>query len=342
MTTQFPNGKCFFFSCHASLEHDIGDLLRELGITIVKANNDREHTERPCIPGFTDKDYGDELRARVNTMSCRPEDFDGTNFIFMMNTDDLQHRVAYMAKFKPVIVYVFGQHMPLQLDELAGKINNQIDKGITPNIFVVCYARREYEYLKPRFYTELHRRLFYIRFAKRLEHYSLNLERLPFAFTASNSIQNRGDGCGWPQLRELRTKIPHILAGHETEQVGGTGRISFDDLRKLFATCGVYLSFPAWPAPLVMNLFESGLAGCPVAFYDNGQGAADEGLFNDGVGCLSSDTSVLLDYCRRCLKDRDFRGEQSVKVQQRFTEFYEFNRQIPQWQALFSDMSQLW
>src|SRR5437868_871752 len=136
---QFSKGRCFFNSCHASLEHDLGDLLKTLGIKVVKANNDREHTERPNIPGYTDMDYGDELRARVNTMACNESDFEGSNFILMMNTDDFQHRVPYMAKFRPVIVYLFGQHTDTQLAEYAGKVNNQQDRKVTPNIFTVCY-----------------------------------------------------------------------------------------------------------------------------------------------------------------------------------------------------------
>lgn len=339
-------------SVHASLEHDLGDVLRELGITVVKANNDREHTERPNIPGYTDMDYGDELRARVNTMSCRLEDFDGTNFIFLFNTDDVQHRVAYMAKFRPVIVYLFGQHTDIQLAEFAGKMNVQWEKKGTPNIFAVCYSKVEYDFLKPRLCTEIHQHLFHIRFAKRLEHYAPWYHgiihpipkpmRLPFVFTASNSIQNRGDQCGWPQLQMVRGKLPHILTGHETEAVQGTGRVTFDELRQLYWTCGAYVTFPAWPAPMVMNMMEAMLSGCPTAFYDNGRGAKEEGLFNDDVGCLSSDVNSLIEYCKRCLKDKGFQKEQSEKCQQRAIEYFEFSRIIPQWQALFSEMQTLW
>jgi len=356
MTTKFPEGKCFFNSCHASLEHDVSDVFRELGIKIVKANNDREHSERPNIPGYTDMDYGDELRARVNTMACNPEDFEGTNFIFMMNGSDFQHRVPYMAKFRPVIIYLFGQHTDTQLAEFAGKMNVQWEKKGTPNIFTVCYSRKEYDFLKPRLCTEIHHHLFHIRFAKRINDYwpwypqdygwDRNMVkpplRLPFVFTASNSIQNRGDGCGWPQLREMRMKFPHILTGHETEQVGGTGRVTFDELRQMFWTCGAYLTFPAWPAPMVLNLYEAMMSGCPTAFYDNGMGAKEEGLFNDDVGCLSSDTNVLLEYCQRALKDKGFQKEQSRRCQQRAIEMHEFSRVLPQWQELFGQLSKLW
>jgi hypothetical protein len=345
MTTQFPKGRCFFISCHASLEHDVADVFRELGVQVVKANNACSHEERPCIPGYTDHDFTDDLRARVNTMSCRPEDFDGTNFIFLMNTDDLPHRVGYFAKFRPVIVYVFGQHVNLQLDELAGKMNNQWENKRTPNIFTVCYSRREYDYLKSRLATEVLNHLYYIRFAKRLSHYAPQgpkIDRLPFVYTSSNSIHHRGDGCGWPLLKELRGRLPHLLSGNDTQEVGGMGRITFDQLREMFWTCGCYLTFPAWPAPMVMNLYESMLAGCPVAFYDNGQGAKEEGLFDNGVGCLSSSTEELYQYCKRCLSDKAFREDQGAKCQDRAIQFYEFNRQLPQWEQLFSELSKLW
>lgn len=360
MTTQFTKGKCLFISCHASLEWDIAEIFKTLGVQVVKANNACGHEERPNIPGYTDHDFTDDLRARVNTMSCNESDFEGTNFIFLMNTDDLPHRVAYFAKFRPVIIYVFGQHVSLQLDELAGKMNNQWEKKRTPNIFTVCYARREYEYLKSRLATEVLNHLYYIRFAKKLEHYypwrandscwddnSLHFPgeppmRLPFVFTASNSIHHRGDGCGWPQLRELRTKFPHILTGNDTQEVGGTGRITFEELLNFYWTCGAYVTFPAWPAPMVLNMMEAMLSGCPTAFYDNGMGAQDEGIFNDGVGCLSSDLGQLEEYCKRALKDKGFQKEQSEKCQQRAIEMWEFNRQLPAWEALFGELSKLW
>jgi hypothetical protein len=355
MSTKFEKGRCFFNSCHASLEHDLGDILRELGVQVVKANNACSHEERPSIPGYTDHDYSDDLRARVNTMACNDSDFDGTNFIFLMNTSDFQHRVPYFAKFRPVIIYLFGQHTDLQLAEFAGKVNNQQDKKVTPNIFTACYSKREYDYLKPRLYTELHHRLFHIRFAKRLEHYNpwkvpgipLNgiphkSNRLPFVFTASNTIHRRGDGCGWPQLKDLRTRLPHLLAGNDTQEVGGTGRIPFDDLRQLFWTCGAYVSFPAWPAPMVMNLYEAMLSGCPTAFYDNDRGAKEEGLFSDDVGCLSADVNRLHEYCQRAIKDKGFQIVQSKLCLERAIEFFEFHRQLPKWEELFSDLSKLW
>lgn len=358
MNTTFPAGRCFFNSCHASLEHDLADVFKTLGIKIVKANNDRAHTERPCIPGYNDMDYGDELRARIDNMMCTAEDFEGTNFILMMNNDQFQHRVSHLAQFKPIIVYLFGQHTDQQLAEFAGKMNVQFEKGMQPNIFTVCYGKREHDYLEQRLCTEIKNHLYYIRFAKRLDHYypwkvpSLLSDsvstlgpipnRLPFVFTASNSIQNRGDQCGWPDLQIIRSKLPHILTGNETEAVQGTGRITFDELRQFYWTCGAYVSFPAWPAPLVMNLFEAGLSGCPIAFLDNGRGAKEEGLFDGGVGCLSTQPNDLYEYCKRAIKDKGFQNEQSLMVQQRFTEFYEFNRNLAKWRELFTEMSKLW
>lgn len=354
MTTQFPKGRAFIHSVHASLEHDVGDIFRELGVQVVQGNNACGHEERPNIPGYTDHRYTDELQARVNTMSCRPEDFEGTNFIFMMNTDDFQHRVPYMAKFRPVIVYLFGQHTDVQLAEFAGRMNVQWEKKGTPNIFAACYSKVEYDFLKPRLCTEIHHHLHYIRFGKRLEHYDpwhknprstskVNSSvRLPFVFTASNSIHRRGDGCGWPQLQQIRNKVPHILTGNDTQEVGGTGRVTFDELRQLYWTCGAYVTFPAWPAPIVMNMQEAMLSGCPTAFYDNGQGAKEEGIFNDGVGCLSSDVGALLEYVQHCLRDKEFQKDQSQRCQERAIEMWEFSRQLPGWITLFSELSKLW
>lgn len=372
---QFQKGRCFFRNLHASLEWEQCDIFKTLGISIGRGNFDRSHTERPEIPGYNDSDFGEDIRSRLASRTLREEDFEGCNFVYAMNSSEFQHEIPHLAEFRPVVFHLFGQWIEIQLDEFAGKMNKQAEMGLRPNIFVVCYVKREKDYLQARLREELKKNVFHIRFAKRPEIYNPWVVkdrcqkfqtagwgekeidkfnefigfhrkppvRLPFVFTSSNSIHKRGEGCGWPQLEAIRNRnLPHILSGNETNEVKGTGRMSFDQLKTFMWSCGAYVSFPAWPAPLVMNIMEAQMAGAPVAFYENARGCAEEGMFDGEVGCLSSDVEALYGFCERCVKDSDFRERQSKLSIERAMELYDFNKVIHQWAEVFQEVSKFW
>jgi hypothetical protein len=345
-------GNVFYNSCHASIEFDQCSIFKHLGMKVVKGNLDRSHEERPAVKGYNeDQDYGDTIRNHVDNLACVEEDFSGCDMVFMINPADFQHRAPHFAKFRPTCMFLNGQWVPRQLDELASQINGQMDRGEQPRIWVAVYTKVEENYLRPRIHTELQSRIHHIRFAKKFEDYYPWLtgtqptpapERKPFIYTTCNDIQNRGNSCNWTELQEIRRDLPHVLSGRNTNNVGGQGLIPFDQLRQQMRECSGYLGVPCWPAPLVLNIVEAMMCGAPVAFYDNGQGVAEEGIFNDEVGCCSSEIEGLRSFLKRCLSDHSFREEQSQKSLQRASEFFDFNKQVEKWRVLFKQMSELW
>jgi hypothetical protein len=337
-------------SSHASLEHDVCQLFQHLGMTVANGNMDRSYEERPCIPGYSGFDFGEEVRTRMNSLTCEERDFDGCDMIMFFNPSDFHHRIAHFAKFRPVVMYLVGQWLDKQLDEMCGAINGQVDRKEQPRIWVACYSKREENYLRPRIYKELQDRVHHIRFAKKLEDYcpwsldgSKAPERSEFIYTTCNDIHRRAESCVFHEWEKVIDGLPFELSGRNTQEVpGGKGLLPFDTIRKKMRECAAYMGVPCWPAPIVLNMIEAMMSGAPIAFYDNQRGIKDEALFDGDVGCCSHDISALRSFCNLCLRTKSFREDQSAKSLQRAKEFFEFKQQAEKWRVLFSQMEQLW
>jgi hypothetical protein len=353
MTSAKLSGNVFLHSVHASLEWNLCHLLRHCGLRLAEANCDLSHSVRPLIPGYTDRTYSPELSRRVETLSCRVEDFDGCDFILMMNPGDFQDRVVHFAKFRPTIVYINGQWLPHQMDTLAAAMNAELNRRGSPRIYAAVYTIYEEEYLKARVHRELHSHIRYLRFpmdfrwyhpwfyaektGKRVEGLAPAPPlRCPFVYTSCNRIHVRAQECQYADWLAITAGFPYMLSGDRTEQIGGMGLVEFDQLRQLYWTCGVYCGVPCWPAPLVMNMVEAMCAGAPIVYLDNDQGIAGEPIFKNDVGCLTRDVSVARDFIARVLRDKAFAAEQSRQSLERAWELFEFHRQAEQWREFFA------
>lgn len=340
--------RIFYNSSHASIEYDMCSIWKHLGMQVVTGNMDRTFEERPEIPGFSGFDFGEEVRARVNSLTCVESDFSGTDMIFMINPSDFHHRIAHFAKFRPVCMYLAGQWVDKQLDELAGNINGQLDRGEQPRIWVAVYSKVEEEYLRPRIYKQLQDRIHHIRFAKKFEDYAPWYgihdapERHNHIYTTCNDLKARSKACNFEEWQEVVKGFNHRLSGRRSDEIGGLGLVPFSQMRQEMWDCAAYMGVPCWPAPLVLNMVEALCSGCPVAFYDNGRGAAHEGIFDHGVGCCSSEIAGLRSYLHRCLNDKAFQREQSAMALERAREFFKFETQVEKWRVLFNQMAELW
>jgi len=341
--------RVWFNSSHASLEHDLCQIFKHLGMTVVNGNMDRSFEERPPIGGYSGFDFGEEVRGRVNTLTCIDSDFEGSDMIFMINPSDFHQRIAHFAKFRPVCMYLCGQWLEKQLDEMAGKMNGQVDRKEQPRMWVACYSKVEEEYLRPRVYKELQDRIHHIRFAKKFEDYApwvLNggtaPERHHHLFTTCNDFLARASSCYIAQWHQVVNGMNYRLAGRRSEEMGGLGLISFDQLREEMRGCACYLGVPCWPAPLVLNMIEAMMTGAPVAFYENGRGAAHEGIFANATGCCSSNVSGLRAFASRCLNEKGFQEEQTGKSIESAKQFFDFDKQVEKWRVLFGQMQELW
>lgn len=366
------NGSVFVHSCHASLEYDTSRVLQHIGLTVPRSNSDRGAFERPAVIGYNDQDFGEEIRGRVQSLTCREEDFEGCDYILMFNPADFHMRLLHFAQFRPTVMILHGQWIERQLDELAGAMNKLVEEGKPCRGWIACYTRREETELLKRLRSDLHGHVRHIRYAKdfaeyypwkdpetfrrykeaindalftgNTKHRELKVQefspaRMPFIYTSVHSMKERAEACCYEQWKQIVKDLPHLFSGRRSEEDGGMGLITFMEQRQLYRTCGVYVSVPAWPAPWVLNANEAMCSGAPIAYFDNDRGIAEEGIFDNDVGCCSKDPAKLREYTIKCLKDEGFRAEQSAKVLARSIEFFDFETQCGKWVSLFNDMA---
>jgi len=354
---RYAGARVFYNSCHASIEMDMCQIFQYLGIRIEKGNFDRTYAERPRIPGYNEGDYGDEIRQRVDTLTCRAEDFGEADFIFFVNPSDFVPRMKHFSSHRPTVMYLNGQWVEEQCDNLAGAINGQWDRGEECSIWVACYSRFEENYLRARVHSQLQDRIHHIRFAKKFEDYCPEMvqanydparaveligDKLRMLYTTCHSIHHRPESCRFDDWKVMTEGLPHLLSGRHTDEIEGMGMIPFDMIRFFMKKCACYVGVPCWPAPIVLNMVEALMSGAPSVFYNNGRGVIEDGIFNDGVGSCSNDRWSLRRFAEDCLKDKEFRRAQSVKSLTRAFEFFEFTQQANRWGELFATMSSQW
>jgi hypothetical protein len=272
-----------------------------MGISIYGGNWDMTteyYSQRPKIPGVTDINIPLQELDTDAIVLFQTMDFPSKAFHYLINYDI------------PVYALVFGQ----------GWYKERIDRICElaldyPQLSVVAYSKTEYDvYLRHGCPTE---QLFLIRFPKYLEDYGPWLGGEKFCYTSCNSINrpDRAQACGAHVLAELSFKkeIPIVLSGNETETIlNGKGRLSWENQRKLFNTCGCYLSTGTIPASLTLSLIEAMCGGTPTIAYDNGCGVTNEDL--TGV-FISKSVDALAENIKRCIDDWDyakFMGDQAL------------------------------
>ena len=253
--------KIYIHSCHAALEFDHAEILKKLGHEVL-GQFDLGNTERPKVQGATDANRGSPRDADV---------------VLLHQCQDFQIVLReYVYQGLPTILSVFGQGCLDQHKEVARVCQE------SPLAHVMAYSIKDYQTYLDLGVPEGQLRL--IRFAKDLSIYRAHggwNGRLPLCYVAGNSIQRRGDGCGWDIVQQLiALGVPIMLSGSETDvwTDWGIGRLSYEGMISMFHQARCYLAMGTIPAPYTLSLMEAMCAGTPVIAYDNGAGVVGEGL----------------------------------------------------------------
>lgn len=255
----------FIQSCHAALEFDQAIMFGMMG-HCVAGNFDVGSKQRPKIVGVTDisHDVQDAYVSADVIVLHQCEDYSNV----------FRQCCAKMGQ-RPVILSYFGQGCSVQHTHVASTLMS------VPNAYVVCYSRKEERMFKALGVPDRKYRM--IRFGKLIDDYRLHggwNGVLPVAYMTCNSVERRGDGCGWPLLKSLMdTQLPVMLSGKETETLKrGIGELDYEGIKSMYRNCRCFVSLGTQPAPLVLTQIEAMVTGCPVIVYDNGCGIVDEGL----------------------------------------------------------------
>src|SRR5262249_50935520 len=140
-------------------------------------------------------------------------------------------------------------------------------------------------------------------------------------------------GCGWVHLEQLMKRIPILLSGNETQEVGGLGQIPEPEMRRHFSESAGFISMGTKPAPMTLGQIESECAGCPGVFWDNEYGIRNE----EFAAVVSTNTDDLIAECERLLDDESYRYKRHLSTmgnRERFSN----ETIVPQWQKLLEEV----
>jgi len=290
--------KLFIHSVHSILEYDQAQMFLGLGYG-VRGRFDVYHTQRPKLPGVTDRIAIPAGADVILVHQCR-------------KYADVVKNYALTAK--PVVALLFGQGNPEGDARLACHARRY------PNIHVVCYSRKEHEMMAGLAVPAS--RLHLIRFGKSLQEFGLGHSWLgadETCFVPCNRLAERSYACGWNLVQELiREGLPLRISGIGSETMsGGLGDLPYDVLLAQYRNSRCTLCVGTVPAPYTLAFVEAVCSGSPVVVLDNGCGITEEGfgvqivrsaseagnaihaLLNDrGAAGRSHETSMLL--AKRC------------------------------------------
>lgn len=91
----------------------------------------------------------------------------------------------------------------------------------------------------------------------------------------TQNMLERGDACGYDFWRDATDGLSVSPAGPGSEQIGGVGSLSYDDMRAYLRRCRAYLYTGTQPASYTLGLIEALMTGTPVVSI--GPGAWSQG-----------------------------------------------------------------
>ncbi len=275
---------------------------------------------------FGNFDVGSKQRKKLTGITDHNTPIDDFETIILHQVPDYARVMReHLDKGRRVILSSFGQADTWQYVEVGRLCQSY------PKAYVSAYAIKEYN--KHIQHGAPANKVRMIRFAKYLEDFQPWEGSEPIIYASCNSIHLRGEGCKWHLMEQCMKELPIVLSGKETEQVGGLGEISEEQMHGYMSRSAGFLSFGTAPAPLVLTQIESWVAGCPTAIYNNECGIAGEGMH----GIIENSVPKLIEECRRLIDNEDYRASRHRDSLLNATHF---NSVVvaPQWEALLQEV----
>lgn len=313
--------KVFINSCHAALEYDQAVMFLSMGHQVA-GNFDTGSKQRPKIEGVTNVSH-DLKDALFSADLLVLHQCDNYSMVFKQCCDERGKR--------PVVLNYFGQGC----DEQHRHVVSILSKS--PNAYVVCYSRKEERMFRELGVPENKFRM--IRFGKVLEEFrnpGWN-GKLPIAYMSCNSIERRGEGCGWPAAKRLMDSVgvPLLLSGKDTETLtNGIGELDYEGIKSLYRNVRCFVSLGTKPAPLVLTQIEAMMTGCPVIVLNNGCGIADEKLPVFVCNTVEDVVQIIHELCG----DSRAASASSLACKQRVEDEFSMVKVISRWEMFMKEM----
>lgn len=137
-----------------------------------------------------------------------------------------------------------------------------------------------------------------------------------------------------PVLRKYNTRVHGLMSP--------LGPVSFEQQKELYRNARVYWGYGSRPSPIVLNIFEAMLTGCPVVTWGHQYGNGTPPMYqmpeiieNWKNGLCTDDMNEVDKFISKCLNDEDF--ARMISTNARIKALNTFSKAYikPQWENLF-------
>lgn len=300
----------FIQSAHASLERDHAVSFLSKGHRV-----------------FGHFDIGSKQRDKIVGVTDVNSDIEDFNLIVLHQVPDYVGVMKnLLERGKRVILVDFGQTDEWQYKAVAELLRNFQHAWVAP------YSKKDER--RHLIYGGIPNKVRMIRFGKPLNEFEKWEGSGGYIYASCNSIQHRGEGCGWDHMARCLKELPLVLSGKETKDCGGIGEITEQEMRNRYKEAAGFISFGTAPAPLVLTQIEAWCAGCPTVLYDNRHGITEEGM----LGILEQNPTKMIEECVKLLESVDYRRQRHEESLLNAKEF-DGEKVAEQWNRLLEEVA---
>jgi glycosyltransferase involved in cell wall biosynthesis len=152
-----------------------------------------------------------------------------------------------------------------------------------------------------------------------------------------NGLRRRGRRLGADVFEQVRAQIPLDLVGMESQELGGLGEVSHDDLPRMMCRYR-FLFNPIRYTSLGLSVCEAMALGLPVVGLATTEMAT--AVENGRSGYIDTDIRVLIRHMRRLLEDPDEAHRLSEGARRAARARFGMARFTSEWDRLFREVAQ--
>lgn len=177
-----------------------------------------------------------------------------------------------------------------------------------------------------------------IRFAKDPTEWSGWTGEQAVVGNVTQNLSQRGDACGYPFWQAATAGLAVYPAGPGSEEIGGTGSLSYDEMRAYLRRLRGYLYTGTQPASYTLGLIEALLTGVPVVSI--GPVAFGPGYLPDLfeaaeiTGAWANDPAGARTLLTALLNDPDYARFESERQRAVALDLFSMDAIVEQWRAV--------
>ena len=155
----------------------------------------------------------------------------------------------------------------------------------------------------------------------------------------TQSMMQRGDGCGWNLFVGATNGLPRHLygRGNKPEVPWITGEISYEEMLKVFRQGRVFLYTGTSPAQYTLAFMEAWMTGTPMVVAGNGlmgwEREVPSWIENGVNGFVGHSVDDLNAYCQMLLEDDSLAKDMSAKGRATACQLFDKDRIGSEWKA---------